>query len=331
MTYGDAAFDRDEEAAEWHLRLSEGPLDAAEQQAFDRWMRDSDNAAALQDQADLWDLTEQASATAEADRARAEALEVYRRAKTKGWSFDRQMPWRRLAAACMAAALAIGAIWTGLAYSRPDDFRTKIGVRQVAMLDDGSRLTLDADSEVTVRLKAERRALSLERGRAKFDVAHDPERPFVVSVGDRRVIATGTAFSVERLATEVRIILYEGRVAIIAPGLSNIPSELRVPGSALTLPLAASGRAAAQTVSVAQSLDWEHDQFDFKGEPLGSAVERINRYARTPIRLAGTDIGSLGVTGVFNVGETESFVEGVATFHGLTVRREPGEILLQKR
>lgn len=322
--------DPDEQAAEWCLRLAEGALDADEQRAFDLWLSDEDNAAAFQDQAALWELTEVAGRTAEVVRMRSDALETYRRANKRRWSRPAHVPWRWTMTAAVAATLAITLVWLGFLRNPAESFRTDIGQRQVAMLDDGSRLTLDADSEVTVQMEDERRELSLERGRAKFDVAHDPLRPFVVSIGERRVIATGTAFSVERLARDVRIVLYEGRVAVVAPGVA-VPLELRTPGSALTLPAAGSSPVGPQRVDVGRSLGWEHGQLDFEREPLASAVERMNRYARMPIEIAGAGTRNVQVTGVFDAGETEAFVEGVSTVYHLEVRREPDRIVLEQR
>ena len=73
------------------------------------------------------------------------------------------MPERRhgrhaSAAACMAiaASLLIGltaapaVTWWLI---RPDDYRTTMGERRVVTLSDGSKLSLDADSEVTVRYR----------------------------------------------------------------------------------------------------------------------------------------------------------------------------------
>jgi transmembrane sensor len=233
-------------------------------------------------------------------------------------------------AATAAAALIVTLSWAAFVRNPGETFHTDVAERQVAVLDDGSRLTLDADSRVKVRMESEQRELSLERGRAKFDVAYDPLRPFVVSIGERKVIATGTAFSVERLGANIRIVLYEGRVAIVAPGLAAVPTELRTPGTALVLPFAGSGSAERDVVDTGRSVGWERGQLDFEREPLSRAVERMNRYARTPIEVVGTGARDVQITGVFDAGETEAFVEGVSAVHGLKVRREQDRIVLEQ-
>ncbi|MEH3160166.1 MAG: FecR domain-containing protein [Sphingomonas taxi] len=63
-------------------------------------------------------------------------------------------------------------------------------------LDDGSTVTLGAQTVLTVGFTRERRQLALERGEALFEVAHDRSRPFVVQTPFGAVTAVGTAFDV---------------------------------------------------------------------------------------------------------------------------------------
>src|SRR3546814_19520630 len=94
-------------------------------------------------------------------------------------------------------------------------YQTEVGERRVALLDDQSRLSLDADSLVEVDMSDRQRELTLVRGRAKFDVAKDPLRPFTVVAGDKMVVATGTSFSVEMVGKVVRVLLYHVRVSVL--------------------------------------------------------------------------------------------------------------------
>src|SRR3546814_3322622 len=83
------------------------------------------------------------------------------------------------------------------------------------MLDDDSRLSLDANTRVRVKYSRAGRQLWLEEGRARFEVAKDPLRPFSVAAAGKIVVETGTEFSVELLGRETRVILYEGHVAVL--------------------------------------------------------------------------------------------------------------------
>src|SRR3546814_6222189 len=75
-------------------------------------------------------------------------------------------------------------------------------------------VSLDAATKVNVRMKEAGRQVELLAGRAKFDVAKDPQRPFTVAAGDKLVVAVGTSFSVELIDGQVRVILYEGQVEV---------------------------------------------------------------------------------------------------------------------
>jgi transmembrane sensor len=78
-----------------------------------------------------------------------------------------------------------------------------------------------------------RRRLWLDSGRAKFSVAKDPLRPFSVAAGDKLVVATGTVFSVERLTGQMRVVLYEGHVAVLddKTGRADTAAAFRIGGA----------------------------------------------------------------------------------------------------
>lgn len=233
-------------------------------------------------------------------------------------------------AAAVVLALAVG-VWLHL---QPRVYETHIGERRVAVLSDGSKLSLDADSRVKVRYLGDRRELRLERGRALFSVAKDPSRPFTVLADGKAVRAVGTEFSVERLGGQVRVILYEGRVAVLADSARGVSEPVRIgskratadqalrPGGELVLsagqPVALLGAA-----DMGRSLAWEGGQLVFSDEPLSSAVERINRYAKRPIALADADAGEVLINGVFSAGDTDAFIEGVTAIFPLKAHREP--------
>ncbi|MDT7531994.1 FecR domain-containing protein [Sphingobium sp. SA2] len=75
------------------------------------------------------------------------------------------------------------------------EFASRVGQIRKLQLADGSEITLDTDSIVSMRFTPSSRSLRLEQGKARFEVAHD-KRPFIVSVGDAIVTAHGTVFDV---------------------------------------------------------------------------------------------------------------------------------------
>jgi transmembrane sensor len=91
---------------------------------------------------------------------------------------------------------------------------TKIGQQSHHILEDGSIIWLNSNTEVKVDYSADLRRISLVKGEAHFEVAKDKNRPFEVYAGDRLVRAIGTAFSVYRLDDRIEVLVSEGKVEL---------------------------------------------------------------------------------------------------------------------
>src|ERR1700722_18020756 len=120
----------------------------------------------------------------------------------------------RFFAVAATVLLAIGFI-TYLALSPTGErYSTPIGGIASVPLADGSHITLNTATQVHVELTPQERRIRLDDGEAFFEVAHDASRPFVVQVGNKRVIAVGTKFSVRRVGDDIRVVVTEGKVRV---------------------------------------------------------------------------------------------------------------------
>jgi len=330
---------RREAALAWCLRFAESGLEATERDGFDAWLAaDPANASLFDEAVALWSGVEDQAGAPEMVVLRGEALESARQANLKRWARRR----RNVAPRAFAiAAMLLVVVFTGIWFVQmPQTYRTGVGERQVVALSDGSTVSLDADSLVAVRYTHARRELALKRGRARFSVAKNPLRPFTVTAAGKTVVAVGTEFSVERLGRQVRVILYEGKVSVLgqssplaapAPvpiGPGRKPADLVLkPGGELIMADTAPV-AQIEPADLSRSLSWEGGQLVFRNEPLASAVERVNRYARHKIRIGDPAAGQVLVSGVFAAGDTESFVDGVtAVFPVRAETRNDGVVL----
>jgi len=233
---------------------------------------------------------------------------------------------RRPAALATAAAAAIIAVsigtWTWSA-ALPTTYATALGERRVLRLDDGSTVTLDSNSVLTVSLQRDARRLELKRGQARFDVAHDPARPFSVHVRDQTVVATGTSFDVDFLDKTVFVTLIQGHVSVfddrrglLRESVEPPPAVARLnPGEQLSsVPAVADGAPPSATIAQGVSLDqataWQAGKLMFSDEPLSLVAARVNRYSAR--KLAVDDAaGSMKLSGVFDVGDAGTFADAV--------------------
>lgn len=341
-----SATERSERAATWAARLAEGPLPTGQQRDFEAWLDlDPANDIALREIMGAWDAVDHYAANAEMVALREAALASARRTMRRGAGGGPalRLIWAAAAALVLFLAAAGGGVWM---WSAPKTFQTGVGERRVVALSDGSKLSLDADTIVKVAYSREKRKLWLERGRARFEVAHNPLRPFSVTAANEVVVATGTAFSVELLQKQVHVVLYEGHVMLldratpgarrkVSLGAETLPADqLLGPGRELILPV----HTPAQTVALAviapsdpvRSLSWEGGQLVFEDESLPTVVERMNRYADRPLTIGDAGAAKIRISGVFRAGDTDALVQGLLAAFNVRARSGPDGLTLFK-
>jgi len=299
-----------EEAIRWRLRLAESSSGTSPE--FELWCADPVNQAAWDQLAGPWDDLDAVAQAPEMLAARQAALDDAKAARAR----RRRGQLLAIAACLLLSFIAGGGYWWLV---KPDDYRTAMGERRVITLSDGSKLSLDADSEVTVRYRAHERALHLLKGQARFDVAHDKSRPFSVIAGNQKVIATGTAFNIDMAGAKVLVTLIEGHVVVLdendgakpAPAVWTRPVELKAGQQ-----LAAGPAAPPQIIpaNIQRVTAWTIGQIIFDDEPLSSVVDRVNRYGGPQVVITSPDVGAMKISGVFNAGDTLGFVEIVTHY-----------------
>ncbi|MDH7976001.1 FecR domain-containing protein, partial [Sphingomonas sp. AR_OL41] len=198
------------EAADWFARMH-GPDAERARLDFERWRAaDPTHRAAYARLDREWDFARGLRNT-----ALGRARQLPRRRGLAGM-------WGRPRYVLAGAALCLAAIVAGVGWHRARPFDPAVaatlasGVGQIRTLrlPDGSRVTLDTDSAVMLAFDDTRRVVRLMRGRARFDVLHDPARPFVVEAVDRSVVATGTLFDVALWRGDLRVSLLRGAVDV---------------------------------------------------------------------------------------------------------------------
>lgn len=335
-------------AATWAARLADGQVPEDQSAEFQAWLdADPQNGAALEETVGAWHAVDHYAASAQMMALREAALSSARKSLARR---ERRWTPQRLAWASLAASLMIAVIFAAtLAWLSPRTYETAVGERRVVALSDGSKVSLDADTVVKVRYTGKERRLWLERGRARFDVARNPLRPFSVTAGDEVVVATGTAFSVELVQSQLRVVLYEGHVAVldraqgavrrtVDVGARKVPvDQLLQPGRELVIPLKAQGQlasviapAAVAPVDPVRTLSWEAGQLVFEDEPLELVVERMNRYSQKPMKVGDAAAAQVRVSGVFTAGDTDALVQGLAAAFAVKARNEPEGVILSK-
>jgi transmembrane sensor len=236
--------------------------------------------------------------------------------------------WQRKLALSAAATFLFavgGGLYLALA-PNGERYATPVGgLASVPMLD-GSKVTLNTDSQIRIALTDTERRVELGHGEAFFEVSKDPKRPFVVRAGDKRVIAVGTKFSVRREGDDIEIVVTEGKVRV-EDGAAG--QDSRVGGSAdVFLTPGSIARADDAGVLVQrrtlpeaeEHLSWRTGWLMFRDLGLADAIAEFNRYSARKIVIQDPAIASLKIEGNFRATNVEAFVRLLES--GFPVRAE---------
>lgn len=343
MSYSGSSNDKADlyaSAADWHTRMDDPAATVAERAEFDAWLaKDTRHAEAYRAIERMWSSTRKLAADPRILEFRREAL------SEAGNSQFSKRGLKLLAP--IAAALVIGIVATwfampgwrernmttpALAQDSMRSFATAVGERSEVTLSDGSSVVLNTNTRLEVRFSPQQRHIRLLTGQAWFRVAKNPNRPFIVDAGDQRVTALGTAFDVrfDPDASNVQVTLVEGKVTVAAQHSALLqlfrvepPVHIMTPGELLVI---ADDRPAVMAqADVARIVSWRDGQIMFDGEPLAKAIAEVNRYSTTAVELADPQLADLPVSGVFNAGYAQSFVETVSAHYGLAVTKRPDD------
>lgn len=235
-------------------------------------------------------------------------------------------PTRRLIAggAIAASVAALAVLAPRWLPSAPTDYATAKGEVRAVTLADGSRLTLGADTQVSVRMRAGRRDVVLTDGQAAFDVVHRPGSPFVVAVGDQRVRVIGTEFNVSRRERRTAVTVRRGVVAVAqASG-----GEVRLTEGQQVLHTEGSTVQEVRRADPEAVFAWRSGRLIYDETPLAEVVADFNRYGDTQIRV-DPSAAHVKVSGVFLVDRQPAMAGRLAQFSGLALVTGPNEIVLK--
>jgi transmembrane sensor len=301
-------------AADWFARKRSGAMTVDDARALEGWLAaDPDHRAALESVELMWAASQAIRSEPAVLAIREEALKA------------RRPTWRGAVGGAIAAGLVVlvlagSTLTPNAAWQGPRTFTTSAGQTSTITLPDGSKVTLDADTILRAHETSRRRNLELVQGRAFFRVAKDPARPFVVAAGDKTVTAIGTAFDVSLRPDGVRVTLLEGKVKVDAPipvpATSAAPRRMQstemTAGSQLVAPDNGSWRLAK--VDAGEQVGWAAGQLVFAGKSLAQVANELNRRSDRKVIIADPSVGRAVISGSFDTGDVEAFVQAVESY-----------------
>lgn len=306
-----------EQAARWFSRL-QGEDAHPQREEFERWLAATpENAREYQAFRDLWD---DFSSTRRSE-ALAQALE------------RRQQRSLRKRLGGVVAGMALLAIGTFAWHAHRQgpvelNLQTAIGEQRSVDLRDGSRLHLNAATQVKVEYDATRRHVQLEAGELILEVSRNPQRPFVVDSNLARVTVLGTRFAVNRLPDRLRVSVDHGRVQVASTRQPGQVVQLR---NDEVLEVYADGSLKRLPLSAANAFAFERGNLVFDNADLTEIAASLSRYRPLPVRALDAGRPSPRIDAVVQLDDIEGFLAALPHIAAVRIEQHADGTLLHPR
>ncbi|GAB2190995.1 pyoverdine signaling pathway anti-sigma factor FpvR [Sessilibacter sp. MAH1] len=317
-------------ASEWLVRLRSENVSEQDKIAFSTWLNTSpSHIHAFDEITDLWRLTGQIDdellASIEQAKPKVESYSSHYQC-SDGSIFKRLSIWATgLALVCLCAVVSVN--WYQSQTLNPSvEYQTQAGDLLEVNLPDGSIVHLNTRSKIIVTFTAKQRLVQLVDGEAYFEVAKDPQRPFVVETTRGTVTAVGTAFNVYKQKSSDTVTVTEGIVRVKQHKGATTPyPESKFVSANQEVKLNSNGLREADAALMKRSVEWLTQTITFQNTPLGEAIEEINRYLDTPVYFSQAKLAALHVSGTFATATPTSTLTAILESFNLAVT-ESGEI-----
>lgn len=339
-----------DQAAYWFTRFESGLITAAQRLAFETWINKkpqhlkafeeietlSDTMRALSE--DLKRRSPDQSTSLRVGVMKNAALLDAHRTRKKRFILFRQAA--RIAATIMVVFASVWLWQSAFLNDNVDFYRTVVGEQKTVMLSDGSMVTLNTNSEISVAMTDNIRRLHLMRGEVYFEVAKDKNRPFEVVVQNAFVKAVGTAFNIKQNGDQISIIVTEGMIEVqsnFAPHLTSSSAgspkkkEILIVGDQIIFGEKKMERSNLEDHLINRKTLWRKGRIILDKKSLAEIVREIQPYIADKIVIADDEVAALIAGGVFKMGEINSFFGALEAALPVKIIREKGVIILIRR
>lgn len=190
------------------------------------------------------------------------------------------------------------------------------------VLPDGSIVEMNRGAALKVDYTAETRRVELVSSEAHFDVAKNPDRPFIVHARGVDFRAVGTAFNVRLNGDSVELLVTEGRVQMTAPdpvadhqGSPELAHYMRdVVAGQRTITSLVEEVSIAEVLEVSASeaselLAWKPRMLEFNEVPLSEVVEAFNLLNTVQLEIGDSELAREPIVASFHTTNVDHFVE----------------------
>jgi transmembrane sensor len=249
--------------------------------------------------------------------------------ETKTIPLFRRTPILRVAAAILLLA-SLGILLTWVFGSKPTEpvilLATTKPLQQT--LPDGSGVFINKHSEISYALNDKNEREVKLKGEAYFEVLHNEQQAFVITIDDVRIKDIGTAFNVKAIpgSAIVEVLVESGEVRFYTTaneGIALVKGEKAVYDKTTKLFSKSIVTASENTMS------YKSKVFRFKETTLKEVIAQINEVYESDIRLSDENMGTCRLSVTFNNESLDMMLAVIAETLNLEAK-QMGKIILLK-
>jgi transmembrane sensor len=296
-------------AKEWELLVSQNvELAPLVQQSVD-WLNTSE-------------LPEMEIPFEQVDHAHAKLISSLGHGRTVQMKHRTTLRWISIAAAVLLVVVSGFMFWNT---NHKKTLNSGYGAISLYQLPDGSHVTLNANSKITIKKTWEEntdREVWLQ-GEAFFRVQKTPNKnKFIVHANGMDIIVTGTQFNVISRDDESSVLLTEGSVTLRTANGKEIKMK---PGDFVKVEDEVPAR---QMVDQQRVLAWKESKLDFVNTPIYEVAKIIAKHYGVKVTVSDKATGQSTVSGIMPNDNLDVLIQALEATGDYKISKINGEIII---
>lgn len=201
------------------------------------------------------------------------------------------------------------------------------GEKKNIVLSDGTKIILNSDTKLRIPadFNKEERVLEME-GEGFFDVAPDPNKPFIIKSGEARVRVLGTSFDFKSYKEDdfIKLTVSTGKVRV---NVDDQDLQLSVSPNEHLSVNKVDGNVSKETIQENNYIKWIQGSLYFNKEPIREVIKTINRTYNRKVILQCKNC-DYKITGTHDNKSIEAVIEAICFTTGLHSRQEGDNIII---
>lgn len=296
--------------------------DNKEKQLVESWLSESPkNKEIMKELQKIWEASEHSDSSEDSFDTNIEWVVLQHRIEDESLNFNTKhvnrstwlslynplLPTLSKVAALFLVAAMVGLFFIDRFYVPPVDSNESVmneismekGHRGGVTLSDGTKVYINSDSKIIIPniFKADKREVFLE-GEAYFDVAKNPNKPFLINTNGATVEVLGTSFAVRNYPGDniIQAVVEEGTVAFRSQKEPKKNSVILTAGNLARLNVTNNEIQTDYVEDINFYLSWRDGYLKFKDESMIEVAKQLERKYDIEVVFDSKEIAEMNLT-----------------------------------